>query len=149
MVTIVRLSPTRTTLFLSLQMTCVSVALNFVPSEVADRIPGPRVSPMGVAVSPSKIRTIHDLTFSTTVPGVNADSFFSSTRTFTLGHVLRGTLWRISHMRRPTVPVTRTVLSKMDVKDDVMQIPVEWSRCPPFGYAFLDLIAVDRCLQFD
>ena len=118
------------------------------PRDAADRIPGLRVSPLGVTVSPSKIRIIHDLTFETSAPGVNADTDFSSAPPCKLGHVLRGIIWRILHLRRPSVTPTRILLSKMDVKDAFRQIPVEWAHCPLFGYAFRDLVVVDRRLQF-
>ena len=51
------------------------------PRETADRITGLRLSPLGVTVSPAKIGIIHDLTFETSVPGVNADTDFSSAPT--------------------------------------------------------------------
>lgn len=48
------------------------------PWDVADRIPGLRVSPLGVTLSLSNIRTIRDSTFTTSVPAVNADTDFHS-----------------------------------------------------------------------
>ena len=59
------------------------------PWETADRVPGLLVSPLGVTVSPAKIPIIHDLTLETSVPGVNADTDFSSAPTCKLGHVSR------------------------------------------------------------
>ena len=41
------------------------------PREMASRIPGLRVSPVGVAVSATKVRIIHDLTLAFSNPGVN------------------------------------------------------------------------------
>ena len=119
------------------------------PREAADRMPGLLMSPLGVAVFPSKIKIIHDLIFSTSVPGVNADTDLSSAPACKLGHVLRGIIWRILDLRRPSVPITRILLNKTDVKDAFRQIAVEWSRCPLFGYAFYGFTVVDRRLQFE
>ena len=58
------------------------------PRETAGWIPGQRVSPLGMTVSSSKNRIIHDLTFSTLAPGVNTDTDFSSAPDFKLGRVL-------------------------------------------------------------
>ena len=81
------------------------------PREAADQIPSLRESPLGAAFSPSKIRIIHYLTFCTSVPGVNADADFSSAPACTLGHVLRRIIWRMLHLRRPSTPTTRILLS--------------------------------------
>ena len=118
------------------------------PRETAGRTPGLRVSPLGVTVSPSKIRIIHNLIFSTPAPGVNTDTDFSSAPDCKLGRTLRDKIWRILHLRRPSAPLTRILLSKMGLKDAFRQISVEWFHCPVFGYAFHDLVIVDRRLQF-
>ena len=60
---------------------CLGCAFVF-PRENAGRIPGLRVSPLGVTVPPSKIRIIHDLTFSKSAPGINTDTDFSSAPDF-------------------------------------------------------------------
>ena len=99
-------------------------------------------------MSPAKIRIIHDFTFEKSVPGVNADTDFSSAPTCKLSHVLRGIISRILHSRRPSATPTRILLSKMDVKDAFRHIHVEWVHCPLFGYAFHGLVVVDRRLQF-
>ena len=91
---------------------------------------------------------VHDLTFSTSAPGINTDTNFSSAPDCKLGHVLCDIVWRVLHLCRPSAPLTRILLSKMDVKDAFRQICVEWSHCPVFGYAFRDLVIVDRRLQF-
>ena len=65
------------------------------PREVASRIPGLRVSPVGVAVSATKVRNIHDLTMAFSNPGVNGDIDFESAPKCKLGHMLRDIVWRI------------------------------------------------------
>ena len=95
------------------------------PRETAGRIPSLGVAPLGVTASPSKIRIIHDLTFSTSAPGVDTDTDFSSSPDCTLGHVLRYIIWRVLHLHRPSAPLFRMLLSKMDVKDAFRRICVE------------------------
>ena len=56
---------------------------------MASRIPGLRVSPVGVAVSATKVRIIHDLTMAFSNPGVNGDTDFESAPKCKLGHGLR------------------------------------------------------------
>ena len=74
----------------------VRIVRGFIfPREVASRIPGLRVSPVGVAVPATKIRTIHDLTMAFSNPGVNGDTDFESAPKCKLGHVLRDIFWRI------------------------------------------------------
>ena len=118
------------------------------PREVASRIPGLRVSPVGVAVSATKIRTIHDLTMAFSNPGVNGDTDFESAPKCKLGHVLRDIFGRICFSRRTLAPHTHIMLSKMDVKDAFRQVAVEWDGCTKFGYVFWDFVAVDRRLVF-
>ena len=65
------------------------------PREMASRIPGLRVYPVGVAVSATKVRIIHDLTMAFSNPGLNGDTNFESKPKFKLGHVLRDIVWRI------------------------------------------------------
>ena len=48
------------------------------PRERASRIPGLRVSPVGVAVSATKVRIIHGLTMAFSNPGVDGDTNFES-----------------------------------------------------------------------
>lgn len=40
------------------------------------------------------------------------------------------------------------MLNKMGVKGTFRQLPVEWTHCSLFGYAFRELIVVDKNLQF-
>ena len=103
------------------------------PREMASRIPGLRVSPVGVAVSAIKVRIIHDLTMAFSNPGVNGDTNFESTPKCKLGHVLRDIVWRILFLRRTLAPRTHIMLSKMDVKDAFRQVAVEWDGCTKFG----------------
>ena len=95
------------------------------PRDATDRTPGFRLSPLGVTVSPYKIRITHELTFETSVQGVNANTDFLSAPPCKLGHVLRGIVWRILRLRRPSVAPTRILLSETDVNDAFRQIPAE------------------------
>ena len=76
------------------------------PREMALRIPGLRVSPVGVAVSATKVRIIHDLAMTFSNPGVNGDTNFESAPKCKLGHVLRDIVWRILFLRRTLAPHT-------------------------------------------
>ena len=127
----------------------VRIVRGFIfPREVASRIPGLRVSPVGVAVSATKIRTIHVLTMAFSNPGVNGDTDYESAPKCKLGHVLRDIFWRICFLRRTLAPHTHIMLSKMDVKDAFRQVAVEWDGCMKFGYVFWDFVVVDRRLVF-
>ena len=87
--------------------------------EAASCIPGLRVSPLAVIKSSTKLRVVHDLTFSSgpSTIGVNEDTDFSSAPTCELGHVVRDIIWRILYLRHRFGRGARIVLSKMDVKD--------------------------------
>ena len=115
---------------------------------MASRIPGLRVSPVGVAVSATKVRIIHDLTMAFSNPGVNGDTNFESAPKCKLGHVLRDIVWRILFLRCTLAPHTHIMLSKMDVKDAFRQVAVEWDGCTKFGYVLGDFVVVDRRLVF-
>ena len=97
----------------------------FFPRETAGRIPGLQVPPLGVTVSPSKTRIIHDLTFSTSAPVVNTDTDFLSAPDCKLGHMLRDIILQVLRLSRPSAPVTRILLSKRDVKDAFQQMCVK------------------------
>ena len=61
--------------------------------EVADQIPGIRISPLTVAESTSKVRICHDLTNANLGRSVNEDTdrlFFPD---FEIGHALRSVVW--------------------------------------------------------
>ena len=120
------------------------------PIRAAASIPGLRLSPLGVVVSTSKVRVIHDLTFSSfpSGPGVNSDTDFDTAPPCKLGHVLRDVIWRILYLRRKFGTDARIVLSKMDVANAFRQVPVEFGRSPTFSYVFGNMVVVDRRLQF-
>ena len=120
------------------------------PREAAACIPGLRVSPLAVIKPSTKLRVVHDLTFSSgpSTIGVKEDIDFSSAPTCELGHVLRDIIWRILYLRHRFGRGARIVLRKMDVKDAFRQVPVEITRAPVFGYVFGGLVVVDRRLQF-
>ena len=118
------------------------------PREVASRIPGLRVSPVGVAASATKVRIIHNLTMAFSNPGANGDTDFESAPKCKLGDVLRDIVWRILFLRRTLAPHTHIMLSKMDAKDAFRQVAVEWDGCKSFGYVFGDIVVVDRRLVF-
>ena len=118
------------------------------PREVASRIPGLRVSPVGVVVSATKVRIIHDLTMAFSNPGVSGDTDFESAPNCKLGHVLIDIVWRILFLRRTLAPHTHIMLSKMDAKDAFRQVAVEWDGCTKFGYIFGNFVVVDRRLVF-
>ena len=118
------------------------------PREVASHIPGLRMSSVGVAVSATKMRIIHDLPMAFSNPGVNGDIDFESAPECKLGHVLRDIVWMIFVLRRTLAPHTHIMLSKMDVKDTFRQVAVKWDGCTKFGYVFGDSVVVDRRLVF-
>lgn len=60
---------------------------------------------------------------------------------------MRGIIWGIFHLRRPSGPLTRIMLSKIDLNNAFRKIPAEWSSCPLFGYAFHELIVGELRLQ--
>ena len=108
-----------------------------------------RLYPLGVAVSPTKIRITHDLTF-TASPGassVDANTDFESAPKLRLRRVLHDILWRILFLRRKFGPQARIVISNMDVAEAFRQVAVRWAA-PVFGYVFRDWVVVDRRLQF-
>ena len=118
------------------------------PREMASCNPGLRVSPVGVAVSATKVRIIHDLTMAFSNPGVNGDTNFESAPECKWGHVLRDIVWRVLFLRFTLAPRTHIMLSKMDVKDAFRQVAVEWDGCTKFRCAFGDFVVVDRRLVF-
>ena len=126
----------------------LSRALVF-PRELAHRIPGLRLSPLGAVVSPKKTRIIRDLSFdfhgSTT--SVNEDTDFSSAPKVKLQHVLRNFVWRILYLRNRW-PLSRILLSKMDVADAFRQVSVTWDNTTVFAYTFEDWVVIDRRLTF-
>ena len=121
-----------------------------LPREAAARIPGMRVSPLAVTKSSTKLRVVHDLTFSSgpSTIGVNEDTDFSSASTCELGHELRDIIWRIMYLWHQFGRGARIVLRKMDVKNVFRQVLVEITRAPVFGHVFGGLVVVDRRLQF-
>ena len=120
------------------------------PRSEAHTIPGLRLSPLAVVVSPSKTRIIHDLTFSLSqyAHSVNADTDFEQAPPVVLGRVLRDIIWRILYLRRRFGPHARIVLSKIDVTEAFRQVSVQWAGAPVFGYGFREWIVADRRLQF-
>lgn len=120
------------------------------PRNSAAFLPGLRLSPLGVAVSPTKTRIIHDLTFigSPGASSVNANTNFESAPKLRLGRVLRNIVWRILFLRQKFGPQARIVISKMDVAEAFRQVAVCWAGAPVFGYVFRDWVVVDRRLQF-
>lgn len=119
------------------------------PYAAAYQIAGLRVSPLGVVVNPKKARIINDLRFS----GVNRDTDTSNAPECKLGHVLRDVVWRVLYLynefvRNAPEPPPAILISKIDSKDAFRQVPVERGSSPAFGYAFGDVIVVDRRLQF-
>ena len=105
------------------------------PRETAACVPGLRVSTLAVPKSSTKLRVVHDLTFSSgpSMTCVNEDTGFSSAFTCELGHVLRDIIWHVLYLRQRFGRGVRIVLSKMDVKDAFRQVPVEVTRAPVFG----------------
>ena len=120
------------------------------PRNSAAFIPGLRLSPLGVAVSPTKNRIIHDLTFTVSpgASGVNANTDFESATKLRLGRVRRDIVWRILFLRREFGPQARVVIPEMDVAEAFRQVAVRWAGAPIFGYVFRDWVVVDRRLQF-
>ena len=120
------------------------------PRDAAPCLPGLRVSPLAVIKSSTKLRVVHDLTFSSSPStiSVNEDTEFSSAPKCELGHVLRDIMWRIRNLRQRFGGGARIALRKMDVKDAFRQVPVEITREPVFGYVFIGLMVVDRRLHF-
>ena len=116
------------------------------PRSEAHTIPGLRLSPLAVVVSPSKTRIIHDLTFSSSqdAHSVNADTDIKQAPPVALGHVLRDVIWRFLYLRRRFGPSARIVLSKIDVTEAFRQVSVQWVRAPVFGYGFLSRVDRDR-----
>ena len=123
---------------------------SFFPRSEAHTIPDLRLSPLAVAVSPSKTRIIHDLTFSSSqyARSVNAETDFAQPPPVELSRVLRNIVWRILYLHRRFGPLARIVLGKIDVTEAFRQVSVQWAGAPVFGYAFRESVVTDRSLQF-
>ena len=123
------------------------------PRAVASQIPGIRVSPLTVAVSPSKIRICHDLTNAVSGSSVNEDTDTSVLPECKIGHILRSVIWRILFLYSKFVlgtagPPPRILLAKVDTKGAFRQVSVNVNQSPTFSYVFGDVVVIDRCLQF-
>lgn len=120
------------------------------PRGFAASIPGLRISPLGVVVSPRKVRIIHDLSFvaSPNSRSVNADTTKDSAPEIALGTVLRDVVWRVLFLRKTFGTGVRIVLSKIDMTDAFRQVPVCGRDSPVFGYSFGKWVIVDRRLEF-
>ena len=123
------------------------------PREAVTEIAGTRVSPMTVAVSPSKVRICHDLSNAVSGRGVNEDTDTSAVPECKIGHVLRDVIWRILYLYGAAVvnaagTPPRILLAKMDTKSAFRQVSVEAKKSPTFSYVFGDFVIIDRCLQF-
>lgn len=131
----------------------VSMGRAFVfPRELAEQIPGIRISPLTVAESTSKIRICHDLTNARSGTSVNEDTDRSFFPEFKIGHVLRSVVWRILFLYSKFVAgkadPPRILLAKQDTKSAFRQVQVQVNQSPVFGYVFGDIVIVDRYLQF-
>lgn len=131
----------------------VSAGRAFVfPREQALHIPGIRVSPLTVSVSPTKVRICHDLTNAVSGSSVNEDTDSSVFPECKIGHVFRAVLWRILFLHSKfvvgKVDPPRILLAKIDTKAAFRQVCIDAARAPVFAYVFEDVVVVDRCLQF-
>lgn len=122
------------------------------PRTAAALIPSLRISPLTVAVSPTKIRICHDLSFDGNGNSVNADTDTTAVPECKIGHVLRDVIWRILYLYDTAVrdvdDPPRILLAKMDTNKAFRQVSVDINKAPVFGYVFGDVVVVDRCLQF-
>ena len=122
-----------------------------LPRSMAGEIPGLHLSPMGVVVSPSKKRIIHDfLSFrsSPQASSVNADTAPDSAPPVELGRVLRDIIWRVLFLRQKFGTGVDIVISKVDMTDAFRQVRVQGAKSSVFGYSCEDLVIIDRCLDF-
>ena len=112
-------------------------------------VQGIRLSPWGVGEEPN-FRRIHDLTSQDLAirSFVNEDTDFDCTPPCALGHVLRDVLLRVVHLRQKRGPGARIALSRIDVKDALLQVPVDPKGAPVFGYKDGNHVAVDHRSQF-
>lgn len=123
------------------------------PREVAEDIPGIRISPLTVAVSATKTRICHDLSNAVSGTSVNDDTDSSELPEYKLGHVLRDVVWRILYLHGRLVhnvpgETPRILLAKQDFKNAFRQIYVECGKSPVFAYVWDDVVIIDQCLQF-
>ena len=92
--------------------------------------------------------TISRLRARATGPALNDDTCFSSAPPCELGHVLRDVLLRVLFLRLRHGSTAWILLCRVDVKDDVRQVPVDLAGAPTFGYVAGGHVVVDLCLQF-
>ena len=98
--------------------------------KVAEKIPGLRVSPVGVVEEKEKLRVIHDLTIpvaeATGGEGrpVNATTFFEEIPACGMATVMKEVLERFLGLRA-RYPRRTILLQKMDVQSVFRQIPVD------------------------
>lgn len=120
--------------------------------EDADKIPGLRVSPLGVVEERKKQRVIHDLSFQVDSKAVgeepvNRSTYFSEVPECEMASVMRELLVRFLGLRKK-YPDTRILIQKMDVCSAFRKIPVDPAGAPAFGYVLEDVLVVDMRLQF-
>ena len=120
------------------------------PRSMACAIPGLRLSPMGIVVSPSKRRIIHDLSFrfSPQASSVNADTVPESAPPVEIGRVLRDIICRVLFLRQKFGTGVDIVLSKVDMTDAFRKVRVQGARSAVFGYSCEGFVIIYRCLEF-
>lgn len=103
-----------------------------------------RISQLG-AVEGSKLRAIHDLSFSPACDWMSVNHLTDHEKAprLGLGHILRHVLTPIMSLRQRFGPSAHIVLSKADVKDAFRQIRVNPASAPVFGFKLGEIVVVD------
>lgn len=103
-----------------------------------------RISPLEVVLG-SKLRTIHDLSFSPSRDRSSLNHLTDAKKAprSGLGHVLPDVLTCIMYLRQRLGRTAHIVLSKVNVKDACRQIRVNSAGTPAFGYRLGDTVVVD------
>ena len=105
-----------------------------------------------MAVSGSKARICHDLSFAVSGTGVNEGTDKYAEPECKVGHVSRTVVWRILYLHGKFVagksPSPRILIAKNDLKSAYRQICVDIEKAPTFASLFRNVVIIDRCLQF-